>query len=265
MMNLTYLLLFLIIALILLFAWNAINFRQFKNQTINTNLNDAKYWELKFKFEFLVATFILVGSVISFLGFNSISSIRNEVALVTKSKVDSVVTAFNVKYDSVQQKLYKAQSSVLILSGQVDQTSATLNKDKKQFDKYKIDQKLLLANSKLSHTELDTLNSQLSQIKNKAILKQPFYFISNHKFRVTDIGNYITISFNDLKTANGLPLPEFKKPPLIVFSPSENTSAILIKTFKDKFEFINHAEGMTDDEIAKTIFNVSFLIIEVPE
>jgi amino acid permease len=68
MSQFTVILLIAIVGLIILFVWNAINFRALikRSNMTNKELNDAKYWELKYKYEFTIA---IVGIITATAGF----------------------------------------------------------------------------------------------------------------------------------------------------------------------------------------------------
>lgn len=58
--NLTTILLIGITFFIILSIWNAINFIHLRRRTSEVQLNDAKYWELKYKQEFFIAFSTLI-------------------------------------------------------------------------------------------------------------------------------------------------------------------------------------------------------------
>jgi len=77
----TIILLLIIVSLISLFIWNGLNFRSLKKQATlrDKELNDAKYWELKYKTEFMVAIVTLITATAGFLGYSSLQSIEASV------------------------------------------------------------------------------------------------------------------------------------------------------------------------------------------
>jgi hypothetical protein len=264
MINLYTFLLVFIFALVIIIAWNGYTFWSLKKHSHLSEkiLNDSKYWELKYKYEFIVAIIGLVTATAGFVGYNTFSSIKTELTRNTKSKVDSVELEFNKKVDSISLALQQATGNVIKVKDELSNTSIDLKKYKSYFDHYKIDQKLLLNNSKLSHVQLEALNKQLQIVKNNAILKQPFYFITGYPIKGGD--GYYSINFSDLVTVTGLKLPQFKQTPLILFSPSDDFSFIPLKANTLGFKFMANLIGDSSFD-RNSIYMASFLILEVPE
>jgi uncharacterized membrane protein len=69
------------LALSILCIWNLVTLHQLKKNSslADTQLNDSKYFELKYKLEFTIAVFTFLVGIAAYLGYNSKESIETKV------------------------------------------------------------------------------------------------------------------------------------------------------------------------------------------
>jgi formate-dependent nitrite reductase membrane component NrfD len=65
----TYSILFLGLAILITLIWNAFNFIKLQKQTVSKKIDDARYWELKSRLDFITAVAALLIGFFSFVGY----------------------------------------------------------------------------------------------------------------------------------------------------------------------------------------------------
>lgn len=196
-----------LIATIIFNVWNAIDLRSLRKSTLsNDQLKDSKYWELKYKIQFLVSAFSAIVIIAAFLGYNTIDNIRDSVSKEINQKLDSTKKAvvslgeqqeeIHRKVDSTGFKILQYQNVILGLSGK----QATVRES-----------------IKLSTHDLDNLKEKITEINNKNILQQNIYIVEKELDTTIFTGDQIkVINFSDLITINGDKIPPLKSPPFIL-------------------------------------------------
>jgi len=86
------------VSLLVFSIWNLISLKRLsKNSTKkDKQLNDSKYYELKYKSEFIIAVFSIVATVAGILGYNSITSAKNEIKADLLAKTKSIDSIINI-------------------------------------------------------------------------------------------------------------------------------------------------------------------------
>lgn len=161
------------------------------------SLADEKYFELKSRQEYIIAVSTIVFALISYIGFSSISDIKNtinEQLATEKLKVDSLSKLANNNFMNLELKGKDYKDSVII--------------------------GLKLVNA---------LKERYKQLASKDIIKQDIFIVDDLTIgdfkKVDDF--FRLVKFGDLTTISGQKLPVFKTPPsIVVFSSTSANPAI---------------------------------------
>jgi len=208
-MNLTIILTTLLLFVIILLIWNTVNFHSLKKQSSrhNEQLNDSKYFELKYKQEFFVAIVSFIVGFTAFIGYSSLESVESKL----KSELDNRVKD---KLDSIANKIRIQDSTIDNLtkvSRQLEHITTASAIKQQQISR-------LLAVSEL---KAKTFSDRIYELNQKNILKQEFYIVQGVEYdlnTITERKPYVRYYFKDLRTILNEPLPTFKKPPAVIVS-----------------------------------------------
>lgn len=210
----------LLIALIGLSVWNLYSLRDLKKYNRSyRELKDDRYYELKYKNEYITTITIVVFGVGSFFGYKFFEDFKKDASDKLKYKTDSL--SFEIK--SLRMSLNPIRDSV--------------NEYKNIVNKLKSDQNDVGNNIQNSYGQLFQLKREINTISNKNIVKQDFYISDNLKFSLSGKGVITKIFyFNKLKTLVGEPFPTFEKTPFLVVVPENSAVLALEHLNKDYFE-----------------------------
>ncbi|NTW31785.1 MAG: hypothetical protein HGB12_04040 [Bacteroidetes bacterium] len=238
----------IILSILLIFAgWNFFSTnRLIKNikSNIKEENNDSRYFELKYRIEFIVAIFSVIIVVIGFLGYNTFENAKKE---IHKSIIDKNDSLFKILSKN-EIKLGKFDSGIVKLEGK----------------NAKIDSGLLKYDSKAKSLNNSMLNLKnlIEVINSKNILKQNYYIVNSLSINLYN--NIKKIYFNDLITDMGDKLPIFTSPPIILPIPEINWQVQVNSIKKDYFEVLPGYE-IGDYEPKDSIVKFSVLIIQKKE
>lgn len=268
MSQLTIVLLVAIFSLICLFLWNGFNFRSLKQMSLSKDkeLNDAKYWELKYKYEFLIAIVGLITVTAGFLGYNSLQSIETAVRNDFNKKVDSVKNTLQNTYSDVNSRLLAAKDSVTNIDSRVKNSQSQLQRSVNILAILKKQQFELKEGGYQSKKSLSELSGQIDSINTKNKIKREFYLIPNIPFKgeLQLHDTQVKIKFSELRTISGDRLPIFKKPPIVLSALSNTTEFKISSIDNEGFEGMLIVYGVPiDDKMAKNIYYNSFIIYPV--
>ncbi|MES2376356.1 MAG: hypothetical protein V4553_07250 [Bacteroidota bacterium] len=235
-------------------------------QLKDKELNDAKYWELKYKYEFLIAIVGIITATAGFLGYNSLQSIEAAVRSDFDKKVDSVKTTLQATYSDVNSRLLSAKNSVANIDNRVKNSQAQLKTSsevlavltKKQFE--------LNKDGLLSKKNLKELAEEIDSINGKNKIKREFYLVSNMAFsgKLSVETSLIKLKFSDLKTITGDRLPVFKKPPIVLSTLSYNVKFDISLVTNENIEGYLQVYGVPmDEKMSKNTYYTSFIIYPV--
>lgn len=210
------LLLFLIIGLgFLIFTiWNHKTLQQLSRDRRKQDyqLNDSKYFELKYKYEFLVAVFSLVITVVTFLGYSSYQSLRENVKADFEAKLKTTTDKIDIQKDSLNSlatelnnqssKAIQTKDLIGFLEQQQRQLKEKINKNKQSVFDYEV--------------SIKELNRQITTLQNKNIIKQELYIVKDLIYPSSDNWQAEYFEFKKMKTVDNQLLPEFKEPPIII-------------------------------------------------
>lgn len=192
------LLIILAFILITLSVWNLISLNDLKKfNRSKQELKDDKYFELKYKLEFITTIAIVVIGVGGFFGYK-VSDEVNLRADKLKKRMDSLDSLIIAKRDTLFS---------------YDTISKNLDR------------------------RLTDISSKISVISNKNIVKQDFFIADNLKFAFgSDTPYYHRFYFNRLKTLVGDPFPAFDNPPFLVLVPENGAVVTIVHLNKYYFE-----------------------------
>jgi hypothetical protein len=223
------------------------------SERVSQGLNDKKYFELKTRQEYIIASSTLIFAVLSFIGFSSINDIKEDLNgqfSIEKTKMDSLYTDQKIKMDS----LYKKTDSLSNIANQTDTTFNSLKIQGKDL------RDTMLSSIKLTNT----LKTKLSDLYKKDIISQSLYIVDDlHiedfpivKFNGSD---YRYISFKKLKTVTGQPLPEFSEKPSINLFTTEGGQIDTRAITKDGFQAFAEEGTVIVTEDSKSLASTSNL------
>jgi len=234
------------VAILTLNIWNLISLKQLKNNSTKSDnqLNDSKYYELKYKSEFIVAVFTIVTAVGGLLGYNTIKNAENNIKediLLRTVSIDSLIIKTENKILTKDSILKKIESRQDIINKVIPQNDSKLN--------YQENQIRLIKNT------LNKLNEN-----NK--IKQSFYIVKS-----LELDNKFTQSkkfyFKDLKTNIGDKLPKFSKLPFLIKIPESTIDIEIYDLTLESFSVLMSSSFQVkeQDEEPK-IFTFGLMIIE---
>jgi hypothetical protein len=196
-------------------AWSFIlvkrHIRQFKNNYKHaSSLTDEKYYELKSRQEYIISSLAVILGIIGFLGFSSITDIKNEMTRQLEAEKHKLE-----ELDSHAKQNYIGLDSMRSSYG--DSVKEALHL-------------------------VSALKNRVSQISTKDIVRQNIYIIDplimgkfpidktdpNHMFRV--------VHFKDLATISGQKLPTFNMPPSLIAFSTTHASLLIKDVTKESFE-----------------------------
>jgi hypothetical protein len=225
----------LVIVLLILSVWNYIIFRKLKSVK-EDEIRDARFWELNYKMDYLIAVAAMGAAVLVFLGYESLQSAKE----AAKSEIEKELS-------TIREDLIKAETtsqSLKLLSDSI--------RDGVAMSGTQIDNQL---------RALNELNKKIRLINSKNIVQQGFYVVrglklpANHEAKPGSNRIY----FKDLITDKGDKLPEFGNPPLVIPISQSNWGMNIYNIKQDSFEAYYGAESIGDD--IPEIFQYSVVII----
>lgn len=203
----------LIAFLLVVGIWQLITLKTLqKKSTWKENLNDAKYYELKYHVQMLTSIFPIILFILGLVGYKELKSlpdtIHDEVSLSIKPEIDNLSKELEI----LKKKHEDLISSYNNLASKEQNVRSGLSNSSLSLDMLK--------------GQLDDVQQQASVIGQKDIVKQNIYVVNNLEFRYKkmtepEIYDYVSYNFSNMITISGNRLPKFKKPPIIL--PINNT------------------------------------------
>jgi hypothetical protein len=210
MTTLSVLIFSLLVALLAINIWQTNSFKKHAKASFRSSqLNDQKYYELKYQLQFVTSVFPIILSILLYAGYTQLDSlpkkIQEEIASQVKPQIDNLKKSTEALKE--EQKNIEDKYSFLVTFYQTLQGKGTsINKS--------------LGNSNaalvLLEQKLNNLQNQTDVISNKDIVNQPIYVVTNLNFKMDEDKDVQYYKFSDCKTISGNKLPEFTKPPLIL-------------------------------------------------
>lgn len=186
------------ISILVINIWNLFTLKSLEKKTnINSQLSDAKYYDLKAKIEFIIAIFSICAAVVALLGYNSMSDIKTALGqdIIKKmSKYDSLLIQYGNKLNVSDSIYKKTASNYEALANILPEYDKTIKRQSELFN---------------------TFDKRINLLNSMNILKQNYY-IANLRINGKLSTAFQTFHFNKLKTNFGDNLPNFKKPPIVI-------------------------------------------------
>ena len=236
------LIIILIVSLIILTLWNILTLRSYKKKISNeAQLNDGKYFELKSKIEYMIATFLVVATVIGILGYTNLDNVKRELKADFQKKVDSLYTSIKeaeVRISKIDTTLKNFSSISVNLYSNISN----------------LENRIAHGNS-----SINSLNDKIKNINEKNILKRNFYTV-DYQINLKNVQDLSDMKcfFKDMITNFGDKLPEFNKPPIILITPTNGIDLTVREVTKG---YVQLAEGTTWVENPMNI-TLTLVIIE---
>jgi hypothetical protein len=202
-----------------------LSLRKIKNQTNVSKIGDDRYYELKYKLQFISSVGVIVIAVAGFFGFD---------------KYENFVEEFKSKTDSLDIKLNEYDKKISVLDSTISKYDNKISVYDNFFKKLDVSKvkfsKAIIASNKGLLQLKDTINV----IKKRNILDKSFYVIDNLQVNnalIPNNGDEISrFYFKDLYTIIGDKLPEFEKPPVIFVIPQSTANIVIVSSTKEYVE-----------------------------
>ncbi|MFD1602995.1 hypothetical protein ACFSJW_07165 [Flavobacterium artemisiae] len=246
-MTLVYIFLTVITIFVIMSFVSLIKIKKQNNQNNTNGISDDRYYELKYKLQYVSSVGVIVIAVAGFFGLDKY---ENFVAQF-KGKTDSL----DLKLKEYDKKLSLLDSSILMYDSKIssyDKSLAKLDLGKVKFSKAMI----------ASNKGLLQLKDTIDVIKKRNILDKSFYVINNLQVNnpiLPDNGKLISrYYFKDLYTIIGDKLPEFEKPPVIFVVPQSLSNVVIVSLTKEYAEFssYNYAGNNGNEEPKTFVFGL---------
>ena len=248
--------------LIILFAaaligfniWNAINLKTIIKKPLRNSdsLNDNKYWELKYKMQYMITVFSIILFVAAYFGFTSLQSVKTNLKTEIQASLDSTnrilenieqkQLELNIKVATTDSSILEAENAILGLMGREKALSGSLS---------------------MSDFSLTKLMQRISELNSKNIIQQNIYIVDNVEYSFDTYWEFKKYYFKDLKSNTGQPLPAFKKPPFIFSVSNQGFTFALRKITSESFEM--SASNASDPDLNNiNKFKATLFITENP-
>lgn len=228
----------LLIPLVVFIAWNGwTNYKLLKLRSSNeTELNDSKYFELKFKMQFLVAMFTVFAGLGSFYGYTTLEGAKVSITKEIQESIDSL----NLRIRNASIEVSKRDSIVENLNYAIFQMTNSVPQLK-------------------SRTQL--IEKRILDINQKNILKQSYYIIPEITFQPGDKPK--TYFFKDFTTNLGDKLPQFKTPPLVLPIQEGNMILHVINITTESFQIGYSAPLLAEGSIDPFSGEIPYLRLSI--
>ncbi len=205
----------ILFALLVVSAWNGYTLLQIKkiHKEGEKTTPEERYYELKFKIQFLVAMFTVFAAIVGLYGYNTLEDVKQKLTNELNDSIDSL----KQRLETTATILNTKDSIVRILENDLAALSENVPKLKKGFN------------------QIEFLERRIQTINGKNILKQNYYIVTSLSFATNDLTKPVKIYFKDLATNLGDKLPSFTRPPLIITVPDESIPVEVFGITLDSF------------------------------
>jgi hypothetical protein len=208
---------FLVFALLILAVWNFVDFHRLKSATGSNKIEEPRYWELKYRMDYLVAVAAMGLAVLAFYGYQSFQSAKQAVKLEIDAELGRIREDVN-NTEKVVQSLNSFSDSI---RDDVSTSGARMN-------------------DQINHqvATLSQLEQKIRKINSRNIVQQEFYVVRSLKLSTnheTKPGSN-KVYYKDLITDKEEKLPVFSNPPLVIPISQSNTTINLFNIRADSFE-----------------------------
>ncbi|NQV18513.1 MAG: hypothetical protein HQ534_08220 [Armatimonadetes bacterium] len=164
---------------------------------------DEKYFDLKYKIQYLISIFSVILFIVGFLGYNSLKNIETKIS-------------------------DKMSASILDLESRIAHSDTIITRNEKSLKEFESEQKKIQDKLDRSNTDVSKLSDIVNELKKKTFLN-PKIYICHFTFDEKKLGdsNGEKFYFRDISTIDKNELP-FKKEPSLFFSATINIEIIEI-------------------------------------
>lgn len=203
----------LVIILIIFSVWNLISLYELKKYNRSyRELKDDRYYELKYKLEYITAIVVVVIGVGAFFGYRFFEEFKKN----TSENLKTVTENYEVKLKSIG-KIIESKEFAL------NDNSEKQNSIEKRV--------------KNSDSLVTILTGRINVISNKSIVKQDIYLVDKifFKFPKTNMDT-CRFYYKDLTSIKGEKLPIFNEPPFLAIVPESPADFVITEKKKDYFK-----------------------------
>lgn len=249
----TFIILFAIV-IIVFNIWNTFNLSALLKRPLKVDaLNDQKYWELKYKMQYMITVFSIILFIVGYLGYNSLQGVKESVRKEFQGSMDSLTS----RIDSFKLKLSDYSSIADNQFERIDSIRKTLIRlGLKQSEVSRF-----LSGTFQSATDL---SARVDELINNDQLRQNMFVVDEvaYKMNLATSGEalYTTYYFKDLKTVNGNSLPKFTKRPYIIGLSNESIDLKVANITTESFDLMVYSYP-GDRDITKDFF-ITLVLIE---
>lgn|GEM_PF-6552186 len=250
----------LLFALVIFTVWNLISSRRHLRNSppSSTGLDDSKYYELKYKQEFLVAAFVLIAGVAAFLGINTKDSLEKNLTEEIETKLKTPKNSI----DSVSRTVASVDTLVRGLEAKTNELQARIEASEQIQSEFN-------TKSHQYSAAMAEILTRIKQINEKNILKQDVYVVTGLNYDARSgglVNGYKQYLFKDMKTILGDKLPTFKKAPFILAVSRQGGLMNLDNITTESF-YLNvwNQVLMNNDNYKWTKSDFDLLISEIPD
>ncbi len=232
-------------------AMSFFSLQKLKNQfNPNINFSDDRYYELKYKLQFISSVGVVIVGVCGFLGYDKFENFVENFDKKTDS-LNLKLKDYDKRISLIDENIVKYDSKIIAYSNILNK----LNYSKIQFSKALI----------TSNKQLLTLNDTIDIIKKRNVLDKSFYVIDNLQIDNRSNTNYkLKISnkfyFKDMVTIIGDKIPVFSKKPVVFVIPQSAAAISLIEVTTEYVVVDYGSYTIMDDYVDPKSFAFGLLI-----
>jgi hypothetical protein len=223
-------------------VWNTIVLKNFfKTSFRREQINDQKYWELKYKIQSLVTIFVIIVGIGGYLGISTVDDLKKSISKELKPQLDSAT----VMVASLKDTLNTYKDVMQNLKSNSEQVSSSL---------------------KMSKGSLEILTKTINEINRKNKIQSAVYVVNDIPVNteLSAVDKQATFYFADFATASGDKLPIFTKPPnVIVVSNNGSFAATHVTTTSLRLTALAYTATELN-EVPQKFIKVSIIIIQNP-
>lgn len=231
---LLYVIVVILLALLVSSVWNLGILRVLRSKidAEPKKLSDERYYELKYRMQFLTAVFTMIAALIALYGYDTFQTATEEIQKSLESKVQASIAVIEQKEAAIQEM----EKTIRRLEGStsdIQQALPTSLRQAEQFNKQLVTQR----------DHLGDLSIRIDELNGKNILQQNFYIIRSlsHSIALADTlyrrtQRFFPYHFENLRTNLGDKLPLFREPPVIITSSECSIELFVTNVTEESFE-----------------------------
>ncbi|HEY6503256.1 MAG TPA: hypothetical protein VIZ28_04715 [Chitinophagaceae bacterium] len=232
-------------------VWNTLNLRSISKRPLrNDNLNDSKYWELKYKMQYMITVFAVILFVAGYFGITTLNNAKDSVRREFQLSMDSM----SLKVDSFKSKLFNYTAAAENQFQRMDSIGRIL-------DLLGIKQKEVSTYISGTYKSAQDLDKRVQELMRNDQIRQNMYVIDDVVYKMpNDNAEYQKYFFKDLRTINGNPLPNFTRAPYLIGLSKEGSDLRINDITSESFELMVFSYS-GDRDMKKPIL-VTIIVVE---